>query len=435
VNRRILTLVAVVAALALMIVPSQVAASIFKTAPPQYVAIDVGTLGGPNAYFNLPGRTVSESGVVVGSADTTTLHPAPPTCTSGDCNAASAFEWHRGVITNLGSLRSGYSSGLFEVNTRGVGVGFSENGRVDPLTKLPEARAAVFGGGKIINLGTLGGKESWASGINDKGQVSGFAENKTPDPYVQILCFLCARQSRAFIWQNGAIRNLGTLGGPDSAGGLLNESGQVAGISYTNSKPNPVTKIPTLDPFLWTKGKMRDLGGLGGTLGFANWLNSRGQVVGQSNLAGNLKNHPFLWNGKQLVDLGTLGGNNGSASWINDAGHVVGTADLAGSHVHHAFVWKSGHLTSLPPAAGALCSNAFAINATDLVVGNATDCQNHSIAAMLWKHGSAFDLNTLIARTRLHLTDAVYINGRGEIVCAAVLPNGDDHIVLLVPRK
>ena len=67
------------------------------------------------------------------------------------------------------------------------------------------------------------------------------------------------------------------------------------------------------------------------------------------------------------------------------------------------------------------------------MVGNATDCQGHSIAAMLWRHGSAFDLNTLIAKSPLYLTDGVYVNGRGEIACAAVLPNGDERIALLVP--
>jgi probable HAF family extracellular repeat protein len=337
------------------------------------------------------------------------------------------------VITNLGVLQSDYSSGLFEVNARGIGVGFSENGLVDSLTGFPQARGAVFSDGRITSVGTLGGEESWAAGINDKGQVSGFAANNVPDPYAQVLCFLCATQSRAFLWTHGVMHNLGTLGGPDSAGGLLNERGQVAGQSYTNSTPNPVTNVPTLDPFLWTKDKMRDLGGLGGTFGFANWLNSRGEVVGQSNLAGDLSAHPFLWDGRRLLDLGTLGGDNGSANWINSAGSVVGTADLFGNKVHHAFVWKEGHMMDLQPAAGALCSNGAAINAGGLVVGNATNCQGRSIAAMLWRHGSAFDLNTLIAKSPLYLTDAVYVNGRGEIACAAVLPNGDERIALLVP--
>ena len=78
----------------------------------------------------------------------------------------------------------------------------------------------------------------------------------------------------------------------------MNERGQVAGTSYTNTTQNPTTKVPTVDPFLWTKDKgMVDLGTLGGNSGGPNALNNRGQVIGISNLAGDQISHPFLWDG------------------------------------------------------------------------------------------------------------------------------------------
>src|ERR1035438_3854662 len=106
----------------------------------------------------------------------------------------------------------------------------------------------------------------------------------------------------------------------------INEQGQAIGISYTNSTPNQVTTrcsspgstIPTQDPFLWENGKMIDIGTLGGTCGFPSWINSHGQVVGYSDLVEDQVNHPFLWtNAKGMQDLGTLGGSYGTASMIN----------------------------------------------------------------------------------------------------------------------
>ena len=93
---------------------------------------------------------------------------------------------------------------------------------------------------------------------------------------------------------------------------------------------------------------MKDLGTLGGTRVGHMASTSRGQVVGQSNLAGDMANHPFLWDKKNgMKDLGTFGGSNGHATWLNDAGEVVGVANLPGDTGHDAFLWKNGVMTDL----------------------------------------------------------------------------------------
>jgi probable HAF family extracellular repeat protein len=124
------------------------------------------------------------------------------------------------------------------------------------------------------------------------------------------------------------IRDLGTLGGPDSfatAGGCnIERADLVAGASFTSSTPNP-SGFPTVDPFLWNNGTMIDLHGLGGTFGFAQCAN-RGQVIGQSNLAGDVDQHAFLWEQDTMKDLRTLGGSFSVAFWLNDAGEAVGGA-------------------------------------------------------------------------------------------------------------
>jgi probable HAF family extracellular repeat protein len=188
-----------------------------------------------------------------------------------------------------------------------------------------------------------------------------------------------------------------------------------------------------MDPFLWQNGSMHDLGTLGGTFGMTNWMNSRGEVVGSSDLAGDETSHPFLWNGNRMIDLGTLGGDDGVAYWVNGAGSVVGSADVPGSQSHHGFLWADGVMRDLPPSGDDPCANAFAINERGQAVGNDTDCAGHGLNAMLWENGSAFNLNSLIGSTALHLTEAFFISARGEIACLGTLPNGDEHVALLTP--
>jgi uncharacterized membrane protein len=92
-------------------------------------------------------------------------------------------------------------------------------------------------------------------------------------------------------------------------------------------------------------------------------------------------------------------------------------------------------MRDLPPIGGAPCSNAFAINATGEVAGNTTNCQGQALTAVLWSHGSAVDLNKLIAPSALHLTEPVGINNAGDITGYGVLPNGHVHNFLLIPNN
>lgn len=432
--------IAVIGLILALSVPGATSAA-SQTPPTRYLAIDIGTLGGPDSLPNTPGRLVTDSGIVIGSATTPGIDPLPnePGCPP-PCPVFHAFQWQNGVMTDLGTL-GGYNGGLFEINGSGVGAGLAETGAIDPLTGSPVVHAVYSSSGKLFDLGTLGGYESWGSAINAGGEIAGYASNAVADPdgfMNNFVAYPSGTQWRAVVWIGGQPHDLGTLGGVDSIAGPINDRGQVAGMSFTGTTVNGSTGLPTLHPFIWQAGQMRDLGTLGGTLGTVAWMNERGEVVGDSSLAGDNVDHPFLWNGSRLLDLGTLGGPNGHAIWISEAGQVVGRADLppvSGNRVHHGFVWQNSQMTDLPPVDGAPCSNASVVNSAGVVVGNATDCHGNDLAAVLWQNGAAYDLNTLIDNPGLDLVTAEYINDHGDILTIAVLPNGDNHLVLLVPTS
>lgn len=436
--------ITVMALITLLALTLKLAAQESPAAHRHYKLIDVGTFGGPNSSFVLPspgGRLLNNSGAAAGGADTST--PDPSSCWNFDCYLSYGFKWQDGVADKLSALPGFNSSFTFWISDTGLVAGLSENG-IDPLTGSLAQEGILWGSdGSLTDLGTLGGNDSVANAVNNRGQVAGGALNTIPDPYSSNFFISGATQVHAVRWtKSQGMQDLGTLGGTDSNAFEINNRGQIAGWSFTNSTVNPVTGIPNLDPFLWENGKMLDLGTLGGTVALSYALNNRGQVSGRSNMAGDLTCHPFLWDqNRGMQDLGTLGGDSGFATWLNDAGEVVGVANLPGvsgcddgAAPHHAFLWKKGLMTDLGTADGDRCSYAVGINSKGQVVGSSTDCTNY-VHASLWEDGGPMvDLNSLIpSNSGVQLTLALYINDRGEIAAHGTLSNGDQHAFLLIP--
>jgi probable HAF family extracellular repeat protein len=436
---------AVVAVLAIISAPAWLSAQDNAKQHPhpkhhQYKVVDLGTFGGPFSTVVGFSHSLTARGEVVGGADTAAANPNPGCANSvlgtPDCNVNHAFQWRHGTLTDLGALPGAVNSFAQGANENGWVVGASENGVTDPVLGIPEFNAILWRNGQIKDLGTLGGNESVALDASERGRIVGFSANAVPDPASM---FGFATQTRPFLYERGVMRDLDTLGGTDGAAFLTNERGQITGQFY-------VQGTTTIDSIFWDEdGTATDIGSLGGTNSNCMqqacgpyWINNRGQVVGNSTLAGEAVHHGFLWDRGTLTDLGTLGGDSSDANSINDSGVAVGRADVPGSLTHHGILWTPRHgvmtATDLGVIGGDACSTAYSINSGGQIVGDAGICFVGG-RAWLWEDGGPMvDLNTLaLPGSGLHLQDARLINDRGEIVCTGVLPGGNLHAVLLIP--
>jgi probable HAF family extracellular repeat protein len=141
----------------------------------------------------------------------------------------------------------------------------------------------------------------------------------------------------AVLIDHGRSRDLGTLGGKESAAVALNDAGEVIGYSARADR--------SLHAFLWQEGKMLDLGTLGGRNSWAWDLDSRGRIVGEADTSSGAT-QAYLYDRGILTDLGTLGGGESAARGINERGQIVGEAETARGDLH-AFLYSGGMMSDL----------------------------------------------------------------------------------------
>ena len=103
--------------------------------------------------------------------------------------------------------------------------------------------------------------------------------------------------------------------------GAINERGQITGVTRTATGD--------MHAFLWQNGTMTDLGTLGGAWSIPTAISNRGQVVGYS-LDQSGEQHAFLWQNGKLIQLGSPKGEPGvhpsrtRAIAINENNQIIG---------------------------------------------------------------------------------------------------------------
>lgn len=264
--------------------------------PAAYVAIDLGTLGGPTA----DAFAVNNNGEVAGVS------------TLGDANL-NGFVWDTS-LTAFPPPADDLQSHAVAINSQGdVALLAFDLGELG-------SRGYLIQDGATAPLGDLAPRA-----LNDAGMVAGtVASVDVSFGWVE----------HAATWDNGVVTDLPSLGGHFSYAHGINSAGDVVGMSFTNGDAN-------WRAVLWRSGAAHDLGTLGGSKSYAHAIDDAGNVVGMAEDASGAP-HAFKYTTNASggvvtrTNLGTLLGGSSCAYAINASGAIVGTSDAA------AVLWDGG---------------------------------------------------------------------------------------------
>jgi probable HAF family extracellular repeat protein len=243
---------------------------------------NLGSLGGSGNGSDA--RDINDNGQVVGTY-------------LSSSGITRAFLWQNGVMTDIGTF-GGYS----------VAKGINNNGQIFGASQDITGQVHTFlvDNGIMIDLGTQFGAQS----INNSGTIAG---------YMGI-----GAVAHAAVWENGSITDLGVLPGCDiSVANGINNANQVVGKSWLS------TDSTRQFSFIWENGEMKPIGSLGGIYTEAASINDDGLIVGTSTTEfGDF--HAFLYQEGKMEDLGNLRGivsDTSHARDINNLGQIVGISD------------------------------------------------------------------------------------------------------------
>ncbi len=334
----------------------------------------------------------------------------------------------RYTVTDLGTL-----GGFFNQATL-----LNNHGMVSGLSSLPNGtqHAVLWANGNLVDIGStlnLGGPNSGAFGINEKGQVDGVAENATPDPNNETFCgYFTGLECR----------------------GIAENSTRDPGCPSTPAVNGTGPHVLDFEAVIWgAQGEVRQLSPLpGDTVGMNFWINDSGQAVGTSGTCANTVLPPFavgphavLWDKDgSVTDLGNLGGTANPALLsignvafaISNRGQVTGVSTLADNTHTHAFLWtKETGMQDLGTLPGDVNSAGLGTNNQGDIVGGSIngDVATGSSRAILWHNGVMTDINTLAPNSPLYLLVAFGINDAGQIVGFGASATGEIHGFLATP--
>lgn len=247
---------------------------------------------------------------------------------------------------------------------------------------------------QVTEIPTLGGWYTEPRKVNNAGEVTGFS-------YVA-----ATSHAHAFLYRNGTIRDLGTLGGEASYGHDINDSGDVVGHSLTATGADRA--------FCYCNGLMQELPTLGGLYGQAHAINSAGTIVGQSDDAsGNYLG--FIYRSGWASAIATLGGNYGDANAVNDVDHVAGRSTIAGGSMH-AYLLQGPTMVDLAAGTAGRDFTVYGMNDSDDIVGMWLPFGDVSATGFLYRDG-------VLSEITAGYHEPIEVNNAGVVVGSALFGN------------
>jgi probable HAF family extracellular repeat protein len=345
-------------------------------------------------YWSAPGwdGAVGDSITVMVSVTTTfTLTVTdwsfpPQTATDTVVVTVTPREGLQYTIANLGSLsaRNSYATGL---NNHGQVVGRY-------VTDAWATHPFLYSNGVMTDLGTLGGTNGEALDINDAGQVVGRSQIASGDWH-------------AFVWDStNGMQDLGTLGGASSEAYAINSAGQIAGFAET---------LTANQAFIYDNNVMTAVDTTGFSQSAAFDINSSGHVAGIL-LTASGSSVAFMHDGT-LTNLGSPLLTSSEAWLINDSGVVAGHSWASGEY--RSFLYIDGWTVDLGSITGFAKTYAWGLSSTGQVVGNAANTSGIPLShAFVYTGGALYDLNNLLVAGHgwESLVAAYAVNDSGQIV-------------------
>jgi uncharacterized membrane protein len=220
------------------------------------------------------------------------------------------------------------------------------------------------------------------------------------------------------------VEDLGTLGGDESDAYDINDRGEIVGGSR-------VTDSGPVQPFIWTEDEgMRQLLDCGAFGGSAFAINNRREVVGRCNLPPNGANErAWYWSARTgKIDIPIEGFAISDAWDINDRGEVVGVANTGVQPVVvRGFRWTVQRGAVLLRDLGENFSYGHAINRAGWIIGDAIVQPPNGRQSVLWlARNVGFTIHPGVGE----LSYTGSLNDRGDVIDTVTFAGSGSRAVL-----